>query len=69
MCSRPDREVLHVCKEDQFLAFRLDCCPLSSHLLRVVDNDVGLEMPRVAHTTEPQPYSPNKVSLHDSRLK
>ena len=57
------REVLHVRRDDQLLAFRLDC-PVSGHQLRVVDNDDGREMPRVAHITEPQEFSINKVCVY-----
>ena len=56
------REVLLVRRIDQLLAFFLDC-PVAGHLLRVVDNDDGREMPRMARITEPQLYSPNKVIL------
>ena len=54
------REVLLV-KVAQFLIFRLDC-PVKSHLLRVVDNDTGRELPRAVHVTKPQVYNPNQVS-------
>ena len=46
--------------EAELLSFRLEC-PVASHLLRVVDNDTGREMPRVVHTTKPQLYTPNVV--------
>ncbi|CAI7999820.1 Androglobin, partial [Geodia barretti] len=53
------REVLQVQRDQQLLAFSLDC-PVPGHQLRVVDNDDGREMPRVAHITEPQEYNINK---------
>ena len=52
--------MLQVQRDQQLLAFSLDC-PVPGHQLRVVDNDDGREMPRVAHITEPQEYNINKV--------
>ena len=50
-------------RDGQLLAFRLDC-PVPGHQLRVVDNDDGIEMPRVANITEPQEYCINKVCVY-----
>lgn len=55
------REVFDVRNEGQLLAFSLDC-PVAGHQLRVVDNDDGREIPRVAHITEPWNYSINQVT-------
>ena len=51
------REVFHV-KESQIVVPQFEC-PISTHLLRVIDNDTNSEVPRIFHKTPPRVYHPN----------
>ena len=46
--------------EDQVLVPHLQCS-LNTSLLRVIDNDTGVEVPSFFHCIQPHLYSKNKV--------
>lgn len=46
--------------EDQVLVPHLQCS-LNTSLLRVIDNDTGVEVPSIFHCIQPHLFSKNKV--------